>query len=787
MADKYFSKNSYINDKDELVNELTQKKSALKGKPAELFRFFLDHPRRIYSKDDLLDALWPEGGGSYEGIYVHLNAIKSALKKIDEEKVVASRYGQGYYYAPSEELLTKKRYVPYQERETRQDLLPQNLPSILRRDWKERDELVNQICNSFEQGYEVLFLYGQPGIGKTELAIVAGKEYSKNHPVARIIYEENLYSTLMKLDIRVSGRSEEEIFMNKLHYLETAYKDGLLIIDNFYDPERSLSEMRQDETYTQLISCGIKLLFTTRYANTQDDMTFKEVPPLSRKQQLALLKEKIRNCPYEDGELEPLCEAVGGNTLLVDLLGRLLADPLTQLTPAELLKILKENRLASLDLPVSMVKDGRYQEETVYSHLKTLLGKYEFSKEERKVLRILPFIPSSGMDVGLFLTLSGTKTLLLRSLRQRGLLDTSSESVITLHPLFVRYYFDPENSQRILGESIEEFEKSLCAYYNSGKPRSNRICRQMADTLKEVYRKEEDPDRKADLAINIGCHEGLLGNYLTAYEYEKKAIAELEEKGGDERLLAALYRNAGISAGRFDEAERSLEYIQKAAGYFVREGVTSEYLKTLNSLAYAYGRTGDYHKEKELRLQSTELAADFPENRARSLDGLANAEHHLGEEKAALQHIGEALTIYETLDNCPVVWSVQAMRLQANILSCLGKTAGAEEALKKALDLLNSEANGHPETIRILTALGDLAQGEKAAKIYKEACLLALRLKQTSFQHCRKEGENYILWRKSEGGTLFLWKMDEEEYRKHPFLLDGEAVPQHCARIISVE
>ena len=107
MADKYFSKNSYINDKDELVNELTQKKSALKGKPAELFRFFLDHPRRIYSKDDLLDALWPEGGGSYEGIYVHLNAIKSALKKIDEEKVVASRYGQGYYYAPSEELLAR--------------------------------------------------------------------------------------------------------------------------------------------------------------------------------------------------------------------------------------------------------------------------------------------------------------------------------------------------------------------------------------------------------------------------------------------------------------------------------------------------------------------------------------------------------------------------------------------------------------------------------------------------------------------------------------------------------
>ena len=43
----------------------------------------------------------------------------------------------------------------------------------------------------------------------------------------------------------------------------------------------------------------------------------------------------------------------------------------------------------------------------------------------------------------------------------------------------------------------------------------------------------------------------------------------------------------------------------------------NEYLKTLNSLAYAYGRTGDYHKEKELRLQSTELAADFPENRAR--------------------------------------------------------------------------------------------------------------------------------------------------------------------------
>ena len=93
MADKYFSKNSYINDKDELINELVQKKSALKGRPAALFRFFLDHPRRIYSKDDLLDELWPEGGGSYEGIYVHLNAIKSALKKIDEETVIASRYG----------------------------------------------------------------------------------------------------------------------------------------------------------------------------------------------------------------------------------------------------------------------------------------------------------------------------------------------------------------------------------------------------------------------------------------------------------------------------------------------------------------------------------------------------------------------------------------------------------------------------------------------------------------------------------------------------------------------
>ena len=84
-------------------------------------------------------------------------------------------------------------------------------------------------------------------------------------------------------------------------------------------------------------------------------------------------------------------------------------------------------------------------------------------------------------------------------------------------------------------------------------------------------------------------------------------------------------------------------------------------------------------------------------------------------------------------------------------------------------------------------ALGDLAQGEKAVKIYKEACLTAYRHKHGEFQHCHEEGEDYVLWRKSEGGTLFLWKMNGKEYRKHPFPLDEEAVPQDCLKVVSVE
>ena len=200
-----------------------------------------------------------------------------------------------------------------------------------------RESEIENLHECLENNSKV-FLYGIPGIGKSELAKAYARKYKKYYTnILYIEYTGDLHQSVTEMDFTddMPGISEEKRFQNHNRYLRSLKEDTLLIIDNFN------VTATQDNFLSVVMKYHCRILFTTR-----SNLTGYALFPLSELSDSSALFELVSAFYPEASEyksvVEEIIETVHCHTFAVELAAKLLNNGI--LSPAQLLRKLQEKK-----------------------------------------------------------------------------------------------------------------------------------------------------------------------------------------------------------------------------------------------------------------------------------------------------------------------------------------------------------------------------------------------------------------------------------------------------------
>ncbi len=298
------------------------------------------------------------------------------------------------------------------------------------------------------------FLCGMGGIGKSELALQFYEKHKyKFSNIIRLNYINNLAASMinhvvienidkdnLKLD------DEKEKFDFYLLQLENLANPKTLIIIDDFDNEK--------DTYLDaFLALPFKYIFTTRINLTinskyQANALFLDI----EKNKDMLAKIFYANAPeivYVDNNvhcLYDLIETVGGHTLSIILLAKQLRETRTNSIPLLLTKMKNIGISQSFKTRIAHSKDSIENTNTAYEHIKAIFDFSTMSNIEISELKVLSYIPPSGIADSVLLTRCGLNlhdeenVLAINSLVRKGWIiqwfsPEDHANIIALHPI----------------------------------------------------------------------------------------------------------------------------------------------------------------------------------------------------------------------------------------------------------------------------------------------------------------------------------------------------------------
>ncbi len=622
-----------------------------------------------------------------------------------------------------------------------------------------RNEMA-EIDRRFERSNHV-FLWGMPGIGKTELAAEWGRQQENAYFVH---YKKSIMETVLDMDFgnikyvpskkdMTDQQKKEEEFQQRLDILRDYYRDAIIIIDNFDDEENkaTLVQMQNAPDYKALMRLKNRFLFTTRFEVRQSSVHVREMDMESLlaliKQNYDLFKEDTCNDLQAEGIsggefddiLKKLIKMVDLHTLTVDLMSKTLYESYGRITPKMLLKIFEESDINNTHMPLvpayhnSQDSDYEYKECRMYEHLKILFNLAELNESHKSVMCHAALLPVEGMPMILFRnchTKEEQDALETKILHRSWLRLNQTHTIISIHAVIrevcrIELQPDDENCRQFLSKLRESAKNN----------HNQELIKPIADTMGKAA--EILPDKEGTWNHVAGNDYRILGNYRKALEYLKKAVEKCLWK--EDMDLADLYSDIGNTYTNLKEFENSIFNHKKSLAICL--GITGIHYQKLakryNDLGLAYSYWAEREKkyewfEKAIKYYRDALAINEKEgddcslyvsniynNIGNTYSNIGKTWHDLTNYNIALQYHERALEIREAMNRKVPMYIARSYKNIGNDYANLRDNEKALKYRKMALEVYrNILLKDHPE---LATAFLDVGNTYRLTQDFENA------------------------------------------------------------------
>jgi len=536
-----------------------------------------------------------------------------------------------------------------------------------------RQRELEQLKIMLTQGKSI-FIYGDGGLGKSELALKLAQDMKDNFDFYRVTFSGDLEQTILSLptiprsaqeiaDLQESPEEQkekkEELYQWKMECLRSYSAANVLIIDNFdVLPERE-NEIFHSQAYADLMSLNMRLIFTTRKHPMADAVCL----PLKELSEEELLKV-IRIYYKESGSTEILRELIqkgGYNTLVVELLAKSLEQSWGRLKPENILKI-----FSSVG-----VNDTSKQETLIYERICQLFNVSVLNESCKELMAQTSIFPTGGINASLCLNChSESEQDKLRLLELNGWIRKTPNHLLTVHPLIQNV------CRKELPQRDRACEKFLNAYEMQYLmlPHKNRLENQLqfVEMVSNAADFLSDPFGK--YAEKAGALNYEVGRYLQALLYNQKLwnIYITQPDVESSRAISILDRVACccLGLGRYDEAiyyeTQGITVFKKFEGKEHPE--LANYYQNLGSIYKEYGNYQNaiiYYKQAErlYEKQDSEINAE----KAHLYLNLCKLCEKLGNFEKSMEYGILALKFYEQFSD-----TLLFARLRASVYTTLG-------------------------------------------------------------------------------------------------------------------
>ena len=544
-----------------------------------------------------------------------------------------------------------------------------------------REDDLEAIHNKlFQEENLLLLVNGEGGIGKTTLAAVYYQKYAEsyNH-LAWVFAEKSLLEAVLTLaiplNIKFGEREPNESRFNRvLAKMRQLTKPCLLVIDN----ANRLSDL--EDHYLALRSCpNFHLLLTTRITEFEQAKTHQILPLTDEKAKALFKRYYKKHQDTEDKILEVIFEAIGKNTLVIELLAKNLSNfnrIKEKYSLVNLLGDLQNKGLLAIqnkEVRVAYQAKGSLRKETPDAIIAAMYDLGELSAAEKRLMAVFAVLPAENIAFDMLETLLPKTEALddnLLILAQKGWLDFN-EALGAFKVSPVIQEVTKIKNKGLLADCKELFDtlnEKLDPDWNSGHLKNTTYEKaiQFAYLAENVINSCEEKNNKiVILCERIGKFFETTGDLIKAL-FLFEIYNQLEEQAYLAEPDNADFKNYfAISLERLGKTQSSLGDLQKAVEYFEERSRLGKELyasypqnvKFKNGLAISYEKLGstqsslgnlkkaleyfeDYHK------LGKELYSSYPQN-MNFKNGLAISYSRLGETQSSLGNLEKALEYFE--------------------------------------------------------------------------------------------------------------------------------------------
>ena len=564
-----------------------------------------------------------------------------------------------------------------------------------------------------------VFLWGCPGIGKSEVAIKVAQEFGCRSPKGSYFIHytcpsdknaEAMEETVLRMPFEgfkyepdKPGMSPEEQrkdeYRKRIGLLKREYGGALLVIDNFDRRGKTLKDLKAEPSYQEITSIGLNLLFTTRY----EVPGAKEVKELSRDDLLLLMRRWCTDPRIGDQQLLDLIDAVDGHTLTVDIMARTLGCSRRKITPEMILDAFRSSNLSEMEYPkvtVETVKKGqefdRIQHREpktarIYEHLKALFDLSGLDNQMKTILCCATLLPDSGMDCQLFEScLADGYGDAFEYLLDCGWLKNSVDNVLRIHPVIrevCRTELAPTDS--VCSPFITQLAKSFDDnHYDHGQYQSMADCfANGADFL---------PDEDGQFAQHAQEIYMILSQCNKSVTYGRKALEKLSrnEQGNAEQIAVC---NLHVSSACFmlGDMLTALRHAENGRDIVNDHDVDNRLLLAglFNITGLIMGAMGEYREQVDWCRMALGAHLDSGDNDCRKISAylvnIALAQEELGDLGNAFKPAYDAVRLQENSPDPDHPEMAKALHALGHIIYKISEADERQKLYEYALDRYN--------------------------------------------------------------------------------------------------